>query len=414
MKKLSRIVLPCVLFTTLLTSGCSNPEASKRKHFERAQTLAAQGKYPEAILEYRNALKADALYGEAHEKLAEAYFHVGNTQQGAKEIVRAADVLPQRADVQAKAATIMLASQDFESAKKFAQAALKADPKSVDAEIVLANALAGLRDVDGAVRELEESMQLAPGDSRPYTSLGAIKAVQGKQQEADAAYRKAIELAPKSVAPRLAFAYFLWSTKRLPQAETTLLDALRIDDKSELGNRMLAWLYLTQGRTSDAETPLLRLVNAKNVGATVTLADLYVRTGRAQQARPLYETLKTQKPTYALAVGRIASLDYAANKRDVATRAVDEALKREPNNTDLLTLKARWLVNENRLDEGLQVAQTAAAGAPKAAAPQFLLGAVHERRGERADAIKSYNDALRANPRFTPAAIALAGVMMRF
>ena len=406
----SRIVLWFFAAAALVALGCSNAEQSKQQHFQRGQNLAAQGKYSEAILEYRNALKVDAMFGEAHQKLAEAYLQVGNPQQAAKEFVRAADVMPQRADVQTTVAAMMLAGQDFPSAKKYAQAALTANPKSVDAQIVLANALAGLKDQDGAIRELEASMQLAPDDSRPYTSLGSIKATQGKGQEAEAAYRKAVEIDPKSVGARLALAYYLWSEKRLPETEKVLVDALRLDDKNELGNRMLAMFYLTQGRLSDSETPLLRLVNAKDRAATLTLADLYVRSGRVPQARPLYESLKGQKQTYALAVARLASLDYAAKKQNEAYRAVDDALKTEPNNTELLTLKARWLVNDRRLDEALQLAQKAATGAPQSAVAQFVLGEVHQRRGEQEDALKGFNDAIGVNPRFTPAAVAAADI----
>ncbi len=68
---------------------------------------------------------------------------------------------------------MLLDARQFELARKYADQAVAADPKLVEALIVRAHALAGLKDVAGAVAELEKATASAPGDYRPYTSLGA-------------------------------------------------------------------------------------------------------------------------------------------------------------------------------------------------------------------------------------------------
>ena len=106
--------------------------------------------------------------------------------------MRAAELLPDRVDVQMKAATVRWALNDFEGARKYAEAVLKLEPRNIDAQVLLGNALAGLKDPEGAIRELEEAMQVAPDDARPYTSLGAVQAAAGKRTEAEAAFKKAL------------------------------------------------------------------------------------------------------------------------------------------------------------------------------------------------------------------------------
>jgi putative PEP-CTERM system TPR-repeat lipoprotein len=413
MRKLPALILRGLVAITLVTAvACSDPEKRKQEHLAAADAFASQGKYEEAILEYRNAIKADARFGEARFKLADAYLRTQNTQQAVKELLRAAELLPNRSDVQAKAALVLLAAQDFEGARKYAGAAVKADPKSVDAQILLANALAGLKETAGAVRELELAMQLAPTDSRPYTTLGGIRAKEGNRDQADAAFRKALEIDPRSVQARTALAYYYWATQRADQAEETLKGAIAISPSDNMANRMLALFYLTHNRLSDAETPLLRLVNAKDPAGMVTLADLYVRTGRGEQARPLYETLKTQKPTRTIAVARLASLEYAANKREQAYRMVDDELKQQPNNAELLTMKAQCLTQDRLLDDAAATAQNAVDAAPKSGAAKYSLGLTQAAKGENDEAIKSFTEALSLNPRLTVAELPLARLLL--
>src|SRR5688572_23689188 len=292
----------------LLLTACSDAQATKARHVENGDAYMGRGKYAEAVIEYRNAVRIDARFGEARHKLAKAYQRADNQRQAIREYLAAAELLPDRVDVQLDAAVVLLSAGDFEGARKHAELALKSDAKNVDAQL----ALAGLKDPSAAVKELEAAMQSAPGDSRPYAALGSVEAGRGNAAAAEAAFRRALEIDPKSVPSRLALAHFLWSQGRADDTEQTLKDALAIDQQSDLANRMLAVFYIQQNRLEDAETPLLRLVNAKDASATLTLADLYARTERVERARPLYEQLGRQKEHRSMSVARLAALDYAA------------------------------------------------------------------------------------------------------
>lgn len=396
----------------LFAAGCADSETRKARYVAQGDASLAEGKHREAVLAYRNAIKIDNRFGEARFKLATALEGSGNTEQAVKEYLRAADLLPDRADVQVQAALIHLGGKSFEPARKYAEAALKADEKNVDAQLALAHALAGLKDTPGAVRELEEAMQVAPEDSRPYSSLGALEAASGHPEAAEAAFRKALQIDAKSVSARIALAHFLWARGRLPEVETTLKDALAIEPDGSLANRMLAVFYLRHNRLIDAEGPLLRLVSASDAGATLTLADVYVRLGRSPDARPLYESLAKEKRTRSIGVARLAVLDYAANERAKAHAAVDAVLKENPNDTQLLTLKSQWLLRERNVDEARAVAMKAAASDANSAAAHFSLGTIHVAAQNGDEAIKSFNEALRLNPQFGLAHLELSRLLL--
>ena len=84
-------------------------------------------------------------------------------------------------DAQIKAATVRLLAEDFQGARTYTEAALKVQPKEVQAQVILATALAGLKEVSAALRQLEEAIQIAPGTtgptraSAPFTSARGIK-----------------------------------------------------------------------------------------------------------------------------------------------------------------------------------------------------------------------------------------------
>lgn len=148
-----------LLFAALLTVACSkDPQVARTEFLEKGNRFLAQGKSQEAIVEYRNALQQDPRYAEARLKLSEAYAQAGNQQEAFREAVRAADLLPDDVAAQVRAGQFLLLFGQFEDAKTRAEKALFKDPKSTDALIVRANAMAGLKDLGGALKEMELSL----------------------------------------------------------------------------------------------------------------------------------------------------------------------------------------------------------------------------------------------------------------
>ena len=209
-----------VLATVVLATGCGrDPEVAKREYLERGSAFAAEKKYPEAIIELRNATQVDAQYGEARMKLAEAYAATGEHALALAEYVRAADVMPGDVQAQVKAGEMLLLARRFEDAGDRAQKALELEPKRTDALILHANALAGLKRLEEAVAELEEAMAADPRQGDSYANLGFIQMARGDRKLAEAAFQKAVETAPRSINARLALANYYWAARRQTEAE---------------------------------------------------------------------------------------------------------------------------------------------------------------------------------------------------
>ena len=137
-----------LLVGALSLAGCSkDPEVAKRDFVRSGDGYIAQKKLREAVVEYRNAIQQDPRFGEARIKLAETYLQLGDLNSAFQEYVRAADLLPNDAETQVKVGEMLLVSRHFEDAKSRAEKALGIKPNHVPAQILRANALAGLNNL---------------------------------------------------------------------------------------------------------------------------------------------------------------------------------------------------------------------------------------------------------------------------
>jgi tetratricopeptide (TPR) repeat protein len=404
-----------VLLLILAAGGCTrDPQALKAKHQARGDEYAAQKKYAEAAIEYRNAVQAVPQDGEARIKLADTLWQAGDYAKGAAEYVRAADLLLDRPDVQVKAGNLLLAGGRFDDAKVRAEKALQAKPDSVEAHILLANAMAGLKDIEAAVTEIEEAIRLEPGRSDAYSNLGTFQSARGRHEEAEKAFRKAVSIDQKSAAAHLALANFFWVRQRWAEAEASLKDAIAADASNLLAFRALASLAVAQKRFDVAESYLQKVAEiSKTPEATLALADFYITRNELEKARALIEPLAKEGRAMATANVRLAALDHTAGNRDEAYARVEKVLATEPNNMAALLAKTSMLLSDNKASDAEEAAKKAISADPNSATAYFALGRAAERRNETGTAEQAYRDALRVNPHATGAQVALAQLQLK-
>jgi tetratricopeptide (TPR) repeat protein len=393
----------------VLAAACSNPDVEKVRHFERGNEYAAEKRDDFAVIEYASAVRLDPMYGEARLKLAETHERMNNMRAAAPEYIRAADALPDNRDAQIKATQILLLAGRFEDAKARAGKLLEKDPKDLDALLLSANAMAALKDPAGALDEIEEALQVKPDESRTFVNLGAIRMQAGEAKEAEAAFRQAIALAPDSVEAHLALGNFLWAAERVPEAEQAIKQAISIEPQHLLANRMLGILYLATQRSKEAELPLKAVADvAKTPAARLQLADYYLGTNRAEDAKAILTELAKDQSAFADAELRLAAIDYAEKRQADAHTRLDGVISRVSTYTPALVQKAQWLTAEGKLDEALATAQAAVTSNPESAPAHFALATVQSHRREVGEAVKSYTEVLRLNPRAVAAQMELS------
>jgi tetratricopeptide (TPR) repeat protein len=384
-----------------VTAGCSrDPEVAKREYVRSGDAYVAKKQYSEAVVEYRNAIQRDPRFGEARAKLADAYFQAGDVENAFREYIRAADLLSNDVTAQLKAGEMLLVGRRYEDARARADAALAREPQNVEAQILRANALAGLNKVDDAVKEVEDAIRRAPDRSASYANLGALQMIRGDRNEAEAAFKQAAAMSPKSPQGYLALANFYWAAGRQDEAETQLKTALSVDPKDELTNRALGYFYMGTGRAAEAEAPLKTFAEVARDGeGKLTLSDYYLAARRYGDARRTLEAVsQSDEQGYRTARLKLAGLDFQTGDRQRAYALVDEVLAKAPQDTDALLLKAQLLVSEGKLNEALAAVRQAIANDPRSAQAQYALGRLLVAQRDYQDAMSAFSEALKLNP----------------
>ncbi len=251
-----------------------------------------------------------------------------------------------------------------------------------------------------------------------------LEMIGGNRAKAEAAFKTAVFVDPKSVDAHLSLGYFYWVTGRAPAAEAEFRAALAIAPKHLNANYAMA--YCTPARTlkqpAKAE-PYLKAVADAAPDSTGKLAhaDYYAR----MQRRPA-ETAQ-HIPRRAIAADGHDHLQGSAAKIEAlaglglasksggpaaALKLIDEVLTKEPTNVNALIAKSEVLAGTHKLDEALAAAQAAVHADPRSPGAQYELGVIEAARRQDDDAISAFQVALKLNPQMASADDQLAGLYL--
>ena len=100
MKVALRLIVS-LAFIAAIFSGCfRDPSVRKQKYFESGQRYFEKGKYPEASIQFLNALKIDSNYAAAHYQLAQSYLKMQQPGRAFPELARAVEVIGRQLQAQ--------------------------------------------------------------------------------------------------------------------------------------------------------------------------------------------------------------------------------------------------------------------------------------------------------------------------
>ena len=402
---------------TLLTVSVACKKENPDEHLAKGNELYEKQMWAEAILHYRMAVQADPKRGDIRGRLAEAFFNNRDGLSALREATLAADLLPSDVAAQVRAGNFLLMAGQFEDAKGRAEKALAADPKSVPAIVLMANAMAGLKDLDGALAEFQEAIALRPEGDDLYASAGLVQLARGERKAAEETFRKAIDVGPASVDARVSLAGFLWADDRPREAEAVLKDAIALDPKSLSANRAFGVFLTATGRGAEAEPYFKAIAEATGTDQSrLALADFYLGQRRDEDASSLLKAVAAQPKMFEPATVRLAAIEARRNNTAGAAVLIKSILDRTPDFMPARLFDLRLRFANQQFDEVLALGAELVKDDPHsrhAADARLLMGRVETMRDRYDEALRHYEEALRLLPQSPAIALALAQLHYR-
>ncbi len=241
-------------------------------------------------------------------------------------------------------------------------------------------------------------------DSRAVYGLGNLYSDQQRWEEAERAYRTAMEIEPTAPESYIALSYVLTQpiigatlAERYSEAENLARRAIELDPKNAFAYDQLGVALELGGKIGQETQGNYR--KAIKLEPTFALAyahlgRLLIKNGLTDQSNAAYSEaikLAADVPTMIL----VADVMQSQQKFNESEQLLRRALKEDEKNPTALYLLGRALTVRESYDEAEKVLKKSAEVSPKSFISYTLLGSMSVRRGKFADAEKYLMKAVR-------------------
>jgi protein O-mannosyl-transferase len=258
----------CILtFLTCLQSNCyhdnitlyqttlaANPQCSMA-HNNLGVNLVRAGQFPEAIEQYRQALRIKENYPEAHNNLGNALVKTGRPDEAIEQY----------------------------------RQALRQQPDYPEAKDSLMDALAMAGRAEEAIDYYNQALRRNPDNAQTHFKLGNVLAHAGRQTEAIEHYQRALGLAPEYEEAQVNLGNALMRAGRFDEAIDHYQQALRIKPENNAARINLISAYYQAGRFADAlaeAEKALELARAQGQTAQAKQIEDWLRSCRVGLSNP--------------------------------------------------------------------------------------------------------------------------------
>ncbi|OLN29432.1 TPR domain protein [Desulfovibrio sp. DV] len=279
--------------TKLIATAPKRPEGYRL----RGLLELRRGEYAQAINSFQMALKQSP-DPASNVLMAEAYLGNGNPEMAISELCLVLDQRPDDAKARWLLATINLRLNRMDEAIAELEKLLQHHPEDTQAQRLIGDTMLSQGALDKSLSVFTALEQKQGATQDTLVRKGIILARQGRTAEAETTLRQAVALDQTALEARVMLATFLKQQGRFDEAEASLdLDNSNPEQKA-LAYNAQAKLRFQQGRFAETEALLQKAREmAPNMGMTYyNLATLDFKEGRPEKAAYWYRTLLERHP----------------------------------------------------------------------------------------------------------------------
>ncbi len=271
-------------------------------------------------------------HAERDLNLAKVLGWAGKIDEAEPALLRAAAVLPERAEVHLNLGIVYQKQGRLEEASAELERAIALEPDSPEAHFNLGVALGGLGRTQDAVRELQEALELRPSYAEAHYNLGVLQLSGGAPESALAALRRVVEMKPESADAHGQLGWAYRKLERWDEAVAAFRRALELAPDEATVLVGLGGAYGRLGRLDEAEATLKRAIDIDPASARARfdLGVLHNQRGRPEEAIASYQQAVAIDPEYAEAHNNLGVLLGRSGALERARQALGRAIEIDP------------------------------------------------------------------------------------
>ena len=379
-----------VLQSWLVHSTRADSRQQSSAWFAIGECLKALNRPGEALTAYSQAIEFDPANSLARLRLGELYLLSGSVSLAREEAHKAIQRSGVSADALELLGTADAADDEIPAATDALRRALKLDPARTRVSLLLADLLSRSGNEQQAREVLWAAALHEPHTATPYLALGRLAEAHASFDEAEYAYRKAVE------------------TENTPET-----------------NLRLAQFFERVLKMNEAQK-VLQAMDTAHPELPPSLADFQLLAGRPMEAAGEYSTRLSAKQGTAEAkanrarlIARMIEAEIQAGEHNeqgsISLDNARELMARYGGELDEAT--RRLLLAELEIaggDPTVAASELSRAAEAAAASPAFhyLAGQLRRRQNDESGAMAEWETALELNPQFAPARMALAAKLL--
>jgi tetratricopeptide (TPR) repeat protein len=409
-----------VLLGAVCLFGCGK---SASQYVDRGNQLFASGKYADATINYRNAIKKDPVSGEAYYRLGRALLRQGNATDAYQALNQAVTLDPKNTPAKVDLANLSLAGyvrDPRHPAALYNQAQQLADQLTAPG----GNLAEGLR-VKGAIALIDnhpgaavdlfrQSLGLAPNNADAAVGLSQALFRDNQPEEGERTARQAVERHPQlASAYEILYSYY-GAQQSWDKAEELLKLWVAKNPKDSGPLLRLAAFYYSRRKPEEAEQILRSILDRRSAfpQADLQVGDFHALARKPEQALEDYRRGESKDRQHQeIYQERAASMLFSLGRRDEALKAADAMIAKNPKNLFARTLKVRLLDQmggAQNIAAASALADDLAKEAPANSSVQMLAGQASLVKNNPDAAFSYFQQAAKADPRSSAPLLALA------
>ncbi len=356
-------------------------------------------RYDEALVCFERVLKLRPT-AESHNSVAIVLKAQGKYAEAVEQYRQALALKPNQPEVMSNLGNALKESGSAEEAIACYQNAIALNPHYAEAHNNLGISYKEQGKLDEAISCYQTALRLKPNYVEAHHNLGIIWRLQGKLDPAIDYFRQAIALKPNYVDAHTSLGSTLHQQGKLDEAIAQFNHLLTLKPDSAETYNNLAMVLQEQGKVEAAIAAFKQalVIRPDYPGVCNNLGNILLENKQIEAAIAAYRRALELRPAYAEACNNLGNALQQQGNRDAAVIVYRRALELRPNFVEALSNLGAVLRDQKKTVEGISYLEQALSLQPGFAEIHNNLGNAYQELNRLEDAIACYREAVKLKP----------------